>query len=147
MQQSQQQQSYGQPQGSQPQYQSQQPGQVQPYGYGQQSQAVGSYGRPTYSYAPAQSTSLAPQQLESVGKDEDPVYGPLARARSKVERALRGDEEISPDLADLVAAPCTSCPHGWRKQVLTPGRQRAVPCPPRRTGIPAVPHIAEYPVA
>lgn len=30
------------------------------------------------------------------------MYGPLGRARGKVERGLKGDEEISPDLGDLV---------------------------------------------
>lgn len=51
-------------------------------------------------------TALQPQQLESVAKDEDPIYGPLSRARGKVERGFTGDEEISPDLADLLSTPC-----------------------------------------
>jgi nuclear pore complex protein Nup155 len=53
-------------------------------------------------------TQLAPQQLESVAKDEDPVYGPLGRARGKVERALIADNEISPDLADELQMPSQS---------------------------------------
>ncbi|EIW68747.1 hypothetical protein TREMEDRAFT_63207 [Tremella mesenterica DSM 1558] len=48
------------------------------------------------------SSQLIPQPLEIVGKDEDPVYGPLSRARGKVERALNGDNEISPDLGDCL---------------------------------------------
>lgn len=58
--------------------------------------------RPPYS-APSASTSLMPQPLESVDKSEDPIYGPLGRARGKVERAMRADEEISPDLSDMLS--------------------------------------------
>ena len=36
------------------------------------------------------------------------MYGPLSRARGKVERGLTGDNEISPDLADLLTTPCAS---------------------------------------
>lgn len=42
----------------------------------------------------------APQSLESVSKDEDPIYGPLGRARGKIERGLRGDVDISADLEE-----------------------------------------------
>lgn len=42
----------------------------------------------------------APQSLESVSKDEDPIYGPLGRASGKVERGLRGDVDISADLEE-----------------------------------------------
>jgi nuclear pore complex protein Nup155 len=55
--------------------------------------------RPYYSQP---STALGPQQLENVAKDEDPIYGPLGRARGKIERGLKGDEEISPDLGQLL---------------------------------------------
>lgn len=51
--------------------------------------------------------ALQPQQLETVTKDEDPVYGPLGRARGKIDRSLTSDNEISPDLGDLFA-PCES---------------------------------------
>ncbi|KAK4686014.1 hypothetical protein P7C73_g4121, partial [Tremellales sp. Uapishka_1] len=57
--------------------------------------------RPTYSYQPQPQTQLHPQPLESVGKDEDPIYGPLSRARGKIERGLVSDNEITNDLADL----------------------------------------------
>ena len=87
------------------QQQQQQPGAVQTYGgmggYGMQGtsswQSRGYYGAP--------SSQLQPQQLESVAKDEDPVYGPLGRAKAKVDRALLSDHEISPDLADMLQAP------------------------------------------
>lgn len=49
--------------------------------------------------------ALQPQQLETVSKDEEPVYGPLGRARGKIDRGLTSDNEISPDLGDLFA-PC-----------------------------------------
>lgn len=42
----------------------------------------------------------APQSLESVSKDEDPIYGPLERARGKIDRGLRGDVDISGDLEE-----------------------------------------------
>jgi nuclear pore complex protein Nup155 len=59
------------------------------------------YGYPSaYSYAPP--SALQPQQLESVSKDEDPVYGPVGRARGKIERALTSDVEISPELAQTL---------------------------------------------
>jgi nuclear pore complex protein Nup155 len=45
---------------------------------------------------------MQPQQLDSVDKDEDPVYGPVGRARGKIDRALTGDTEISPDLAQML---------------------------------------------
>ncbi|WOO79208.1 putative nucleoporin [Vanrija pseudolonga] len=55
-------------------------------------------------YAPASASQLQqPQQLETVGKDEDPVYGPLSRARGKIDRAIVSDNEISPDLAEQFA--------------------------------------------
>lgn len=70
-----------------------------------QQQPLGGVG----SWRPYQAqTQLTPQPLESVSKDEDPVYGPLGRARGKVERALVADNEISPDLADLLAIPSGS---------------------------------------
>ncbi len=55
------------------------------------------------------STALQPQQLESVSKDEDSLYGPLGRAKGKVERALTSDSEISPDLADMLSNLCEFC--------------------------------------
>ena len=36
--------------------------------------------------------------LDYVSPDEDSVYGPLGRARGKIERALDSDNRISPDL-------------------------------------------------
>jgi nuclear pore complex protein Nup155 len=54
------------------------------------------------------STSLLPQALEKVSQTEDPIYGPLGRARSKVDRGLRADDEISPDLADMLNQPSES---------------------------------------
>jgi len=58
------------------------------------------YQRAPYSYPPP--SALQPQQLESVTKDEDPVYGPVGRARGKIDRALTGDAEISPELAETL---------------------------------------------
>lgn len=54
------------------------------------------------------STSPMPQTLETVSPTEDPIYGPLGRARNKVDRGLRADEEISPDLADMLSQQCKS---------------------------------------
>lgn len=62
--------------------------------------------RQGYGYQPAVTVpQLQPQQLETVSKDEDPVYGPLGRARGKIDRGLTSDNEISPDLGDLFT-PC-----------------------------------------
>jgi hypothetical protein len=44
------------------------------------------------------------QQIEEVQRDEDPIYGPLARACKKVERGLKGDEEISLDIEEKLFA-------------------------------------------
>jgi hypothetical protein len=100
--------SYSQPQQysqqQQPQYQQQQPqqpGHMQQY----DGPSIPSWQRPSPSYTPM-STALQPQQFQSVSKDEDPVYGPLERARGQVERGLTADNEISPDLADLLPVPC-----------------------------------------
>jgi len=95
------------------QAQQQSSNQIQPYSQGQSSQnqqsqiqsQQSSYNRPSYQYSQTPQTQLRPQQLESVSKDEDPVYGPLARARGRVDRALLADNEISPDLADLLSVP------------------------------------------
>ena len=102
-----------QPYGQQLQPQQQQLGQVQQYGQPSAPSYAGtsqqsSWNRGYTSYYSAPQTQLQPQQLESVGKDEDPVYGPLGRARGKIERALLSDSEISPDLADLLGAPGSS---------------------------------------
>jgi nuclear pore complex protein Nup155 len=71
---------------------------VQP-GYTVQLNSVASTSAPQWMrYA----TALTPQTVENVEKDEDPVYGPLGRAKRKVERALLTDDEISPDLGDLL---------------------------------------------
>ncbi|WVQ84070.1 hypothetical protein IAT38_006215 [Cryptococcus sp. DSM 104549] len=81
------------------------PGAVQPFQQYQapavQQQQPGQYGAPvaTQYSAPVYRIQTS-QPLEAVSKDEDPVYGPLGRARGKVDRGLRGDEEISPDLAE-----------------------------------------------
>ncbi|WVF70035.1 hypothetical protein IAT40_004822 [Kwoniella sp. CBS 6097] len=86
----------------QQQYQQQQRQQQVQYGQGQQG-----YNANRFAVGPSNTSSttqmqsrLQPQQLESVGKDEDPIYGPLSRARNKIGRALVGDEETSGDLAD-----------------------------------------------
>ncbi|WVR04455.1 hypothetical protein IAU60_001458 [Kwoniella sp. DSM 27419] len=86
------------------------PQHMAPLGYqyqqNQQQQVQGSqvYSGQRPAYGPqgvtTQQSRLGPQALESVGKDEDPIYGPLGRARAKVDRALVGDEEISPDLEE-----------------------------------------------
>lgn len=62
------------------------------------------WGRPMgYGYGTATTSQLQqPQQLETVANDEDPVYGPLGRAMGKIERAIASDNEISPDLADML---------------------------------------------
>ncbi|WVQ69011.1 uncharacterized protein L199_007223 [Kwoniella botswanensis] len=74
----------------------------------QQQQANGyRYPVPTSGIQSSQ-TQLSPQPLESVGKDEDPIYGPLGRARNKIDRALTGDNEISTDLADGINHPLQS---------------------------------------
>ncbi|TYJ54289.1 hypothetical protein B9479_005048 [Cryptococcus floricola] len=80
---------------------------AQPYGPGAVSQpyapqpAVQSWARPQATY------NQPPQLLETASKDEDPVYGPLGRARGKITRGLRGDEEISPDLVAKLSTSAT----------------------------------------
>ncbi|OCF37542.1 nuclear pore complex protein Nup155 [Kwoniella heveanensis BCC8398] len=71
-------------------------------GQGQQGYAVNRFAGGPSNVSPTtqMQSRLQPQQLESVGKDEDPIYGPLSRARNKITRALVGDEESSGDLAD-----------------------------------------------
>jgi nuclear pore complex protein Nup155 len=53
-----------------------------------------------YSYTVTASRVQAPQAMEEPAKDEDAVYGPLGRARGKIERAMVSDNEISLDLVD-----------------------------------------------
>lgn len=56
---------------------------------------------PSYnSYTVTASRVQAPQAIEEPAKDEDAVYGPLGRARGKIERAMVSDNEISLDLVD-----------------------------------------------
>ncbi|KAL7424377.1 hypothetical protein Q5752_000059 [Cryptotrichosporon argae] len=73
-----------------------QPGQQHAQPYGQYADGY----RPYYSTP----TSVQPQPVETPAPDEDAVYGPLGRARGKIERAIVGDNEISPDLADTLGA-------------------------------------------
>lgn len=93
----------GQPAGYQVAQYQQGPGQVAAPAQGSSYSApqgawAGRAGAPTYSsYMPS---ALGPQQLESIPRDEDPVYGPVGRARSKIDRALISDVELSPDLAE-----------------------------------------------
>ncbi|WWC87143.1 uncharacterized protein L201_002029 [Kwoniella dendrophila CBS 6074] len=69
--------------------------------YTQQQQEGGQYRYPQPTQGmQSSSTQLSPQQLESISKDEDPIYGPLSRARNKIDRSIISDNEISPDLAD-----------------------------------------------
>ncbi|KLT44819.1 nucleoporin-domain-containing protein [Cutaneotrichosporon oleaginosum] len=57
------------------------------------------------SYTVTASRVQAPQAIEEPAKDEDPVYGPLGRARGKIERAMVSDNEISLDLVDKLQQP------------------------------------------
>jgi hypothetical protein len=57
----------------------------------------GNQGQPGYPQLP---TSLPAQNIEEVSSSEDPVYGPLGRARGKVHRAIVADEEISLDIKE-----------------------------------------------
>lgn len=101
----------GQMQQQQQQQQLQQPQGGQGPSPGNTAVGMGSWRTsPTYAMAPTSGppTQLQPQQLETVSRDEDPIYGPLKRARAKVERALVTDNEISPDLADMLQAPSQS---------------------------------------
>nr|XP_019008734.1 nuclear pore complex protein Nup155 [Kwoniella pini CBS 10737]OCF47515.1 nuclear pore complex protein Nup155 [Kwoniella pini CBS 10737] len=79
------------------------------YVQNQQQQQNGGYRypQPTSGIQSTQ-TQLSPQILESVSKDEDPIYGPLSRAKGKIDRALIGDNEISTDLADGMSHPLQS---------------------------------------
>ncbi|WRT64996.1 uncharacterized protein IL334_001937 [Kwoniella shivajii] len=92
-----------------------------PSGYNQPTNQVGPYNAQSTSLYAQQnnyrypnstgtqgSTQMQPQQLETVSKDEDPIYGPLGRTRGKIDRALLGDNEISPDLADGLSLPLQS---------------------------------------
>nr|XP_018265732.1 nuclear pore complex protein Nup155 [Kwoniella dejecticola CBS 10117]OBR87890.1 nuclear pore complex protein Nup155 [Kwoniella dejecticola CBS 10117] len=75
----------------------------------QQQQQNGGYRYPQpTSGMQSSATQLSPQPLESVSKDEDPIYGPLSRARGKIDRAVTGDNEISADLADGMNHPLQS---------------------------------------
>ena len=72
--------------------------------YGSSTSAFGQYAGSRAWYPASLVTSSMPtQQLQTVSPDEDPVYGPIFRASSKIERALQGDQEISPDLMDTLA--------------------------------------------
>lgn len=53
----------------------------------------------------------APQPLEYPNKNEDPAYGPLGRAQGKIDRAIKEDETISPDLSDLLRNSSKSSSH------------------------------------
>ncbi|WWD22088.1 hypothetical protein CI109_106577 [Kwoniella shandongensis] len=113
----------------------QQPGSVQ--GQGQalyQSQQPQSSINLRYPTAGISQTQLSPQPLESVSKDEDPVYGPLGRARGKVERAMVADNEISPDLIDGFGHPANHS----EPYVAPPGNTNAFKCCrlTRRTPLP-----------
>ncbi|ORX34408.1 Non-repetitive/WGA-negative nucleoporin C-terminal-domain-containing protein [Kockovaella imperatae] len=50
-------------------------------------------------------TSLGPQPLDEYRAGDDPIYGPLSKARTKVERGYTADSEISPDLMDIITQP------------------------------------------
>lgn len=54
----------------------------------------------TYGFSYTASQVQAPQAIEEPAKDEDATYGPLGRARSKIERAMVSDSELSLDLVD-----------------------------------------------
>ncbi|KAK8846777.1 hypothetical protein IAR55_005865 [Kwoniella newhampshirensis] len=114
---------------SQQQQQQQQSGQMQG-GYQHQQQGI----NVRYPSAGISQTQLSPQPLESVSKDEDPVYGPLSRARGKVERSLMADNEISPDLADCFAHPANHS----EPYIAPPGNINAFKCCrlTRRTPLP-----------
>lgn len=93
------------------------PGALLPAGgpFGTGNVAVNQYGAPYVpdtsaagwgsSYGPSYpsytaSRVQAPQAIEEPAKDEDATYGPLGRARSKIERAMVSDNEISLDLVE-----------------------------------------------
>lgn len=82
---------------SQPQQQ-----QIQPYGYGApsqqqpQQQQVGSYNTNAFT----NSFAFGPQQLANPGQNE---VEELSQAGDKVGRGMNADEEISGDLADMMA--------------------------------------------
>lgn len=60
---------------------------------------VGSYNSSSVGYQPGVVWTQVPiQPLEARAADEDPLYGSLARAKGKVDRAMKSDEDISPDL-------------------------------------------------
>jgi hypothetical protein len=44
------------------------------------------------------------QPLQDIPRDEDPQYGPLARAEKRVTRARAVDDELTVDLADALGA-------------------------------------------
>ena len=76
--------------------------QVTPYGQQRYGPTSGSGFSSFSTSANLLGTSLGPQPLEEYRSGDDPVYGPLAKARAKVERGQTGDVEISPDLFDLI---------------------------------------------
>ena len=59
------------------------------------------------------------QPLETVQRDEDPVYGPLGRAGAKIQRGLTADTEITSDMADQLA-------NGSKCTILTFCREEAL---------------------
>lgn len=77
---------------------------LNPYGASYNPAAATSGWRQPYgfSYTTSYTASRvqAPQAIEEPAKDEDATYGPLGRARSKIERAMVSDNEISLDLVD-----------------------------------------------
>ncbi|BEJ12146.1 hypothetical protein CspHIS471_0206060 [Cutaneotrichosporon sp. HIS471] len=78
--------------------------QTVPYGGGGYSDSA--YRQPYgFSYTVTASRVQAPQAIEEPAKDEDAVYGPLGRARGKIDRAMVSDNEISLDLVDKLAQP------------------------------------------